>query len=168
MQWIWMENVYLQNIESPISLYTWSESPVPSSSLSPPCSLLAFVYQDHFIPCWSLSSCLAYLDLWSVAWLSCRFWLISTYKWIHTMQVLLGPVFLHSRWYILVPSICHTIHDVLIFNSWVVFNYINEPQFLYLFFVWGHLGCSQFLDNTNKDVLKIVGHKSGKWMEIVT
>jgi hypothetical protein len=37
-----------------------------------------------------LPSCLAPLGLWSVAWVSCTSWVVSTYQWVHTMQVLLG------------------------------------------------------------------------------
>jgi hypothetical protein len=37
-----------------------------------------------------LPSCLGSLVLWSVAWISFILWLISTYKWVHTMHILLG------------------------------------------------------------------------------
>jgi hypothetical protein len=79
----------------------------PSASYdysSPP--LLRF---KHPLLC--LPSCLASLGLWSASWVSCILCLISIYKWVHTMHILLGLAYL-------------TQHDVfkLYPFAWKIFN----------------------------------------------
>ena len=61
-----------------------------------------------------------FLNLWTLLWLSCKFWIISTYKWVHTMHDFLDQGYLtldNIFWFH--PFDC-LIYDFLGFNTWVV------------------------------------------------
>jgi hypothetical protein len=60
-------------------------------------------------------------------------WVMSTYKWVHSTHAILDPIYLTQddilKFY--------PIHDVFVFNSWILFNFVHVPNFLYSFFNWG-------------------------------
>ena len=67
-------------------------------------------------------------------------WLISMYQWVHAMYVVWGLGYLtQNNIFVFHPFACK-IHDVLVFNSWIVFHCVNEPHFLYPLFCWGTSG----------------------------
>jgi hypothetical protein len=83
----------------PLPLHTWSGTLplsclflfhlVPSINIPIMTFFSAFyVWFKH--PHLGITSSLAPLCLWIVTCVSCILWLISTYKWVHTMHVLLG------------------------------------------------------------------------------
>jgi hypothetical protein len=81
---------------------------------------------------------LASLGLWIVAWLSWSSWLISIYKWVCIMHIL--RVLVMSLRMIFSGSI-HLLEKLMTFfffflNSWIILHWINEPTFLYPFFIW--------------------------------
>jgi hypothetical protein len=49
--------------------------------------LLSEIQASSLVPSFLFS----FFGLWSVAWVSCILWLISTYSWVHIMHVPLGP-----------------------------------------------------------------------------
>ena len=80
--------------------------------------------------------------IWSV---SCimgipTFFLISTYKWVHTMCVLLwlGYLTQNSIFYFH-PFACE-FHEVTVFNSCVVLHCVNVSHFLHPLLCWGTSG----------------------------
>ena len=82
------------------------------------------------------SSFLVSLGLW-IAWLSCTIWLIYTYE---SMP--------HLSFFGL--SFAYKFHDIIVFNSWVVFCCVNVPYYHYPFFSCGTLLCLKFLAISNK------------------
>lgn len=64
--------------------------PIPSPTQVPTPIYLQYLFYFSF---WERVNHLCYLssfDLWIIVWLSCSLWLIFTYKWIHTMHLILG------------------------------------------------------------------------------
>ena len=58
--------------------------------------------------------------------------------------------------YFLVPSIFHGQNsNVLVFNSWMVFRCVNDPNFLYPFLGW-RMSSFQFLTIMNKAAMNIL------------
>jgi hypothetical protein len=135
------------------TLLSWS--PLLPSSLSPS----AFHNHCIFPSLLMASSCPSSLALWSVAWIFCILWLIASYKWVHTMFVLLGSCCLTQDDLVMIHSFAYKIH-IFIFNSWIVFHRVKEPQFLYPFFNWQTFGCFQFLVITNKAAMNILDQVS--------
>ena len=91
---------------------------------------------------------------------------MSTYKWAHTVCVFLGLGYLTQDDILKFHLFACKIHDVFVFNSWVVLCWVDVPHFLYPYsnlsicFVEGHLGCFQFLGAMNKVAMNIVEHVS--------
>ena len=79
--------------------------------------------------------CYLALGLWIITWLSCTLW-PSTYKWVHTMYVWVTSLRIIFSTNISYSFACKN-HYVLVFISFVVFHFVNEPHFLYPFFSWG-------------------------------
>ena len=74
------------------TLWPITPLPIPSPTQFP---LSLHLRQLFYFPFWvrfkhpplCLPCYLASLGLWIVVWVSCTLWLISTYKWLHTMHV---------------------------------------------------------------------------------
>jgi hypothetical protein len=77
-----------------------------------------------------LPSCLASLDLWSVAWVSCILWLIFTHVLLGLGCLIQNDILKFH------PFVCK-MYDVLIFNHGIVFCSVDVPHFLCPFFSWG-------------------------------
>ena len=80
--------------------------------------------------------------VWSgiVSWIFWTFGLIYIYQWVHTIWVLLCLGYLtQDDIFKFHPFACE-FHEVILFNSWVVFHCVNVPYFLYSFFCWGTSG----------------------------
>jgi len=65
-----------------------------------------------------------------------------------------------SGWYFLLNPFACEFHDVLVFDSWVVFHCVAVQNFLYPFLVEGHLGYLHLLVIINKAAINIVEHVS--------
>ena len=94
--------------------------------------------------------------LWNITWLSSTLWLKSTYKWVHTMHVLLGLGYWTQDDRLTFHPFACKIYDVYIFNSQIVFHYVHVTHFLIHSSVEGHLGCFHFLAIINKASMYIV------------
>ena len=98
--------------------------PVPS--LHPPLmSILLPFWERLKHPSLGSLFYLASLYVWIVAWLSCILWLISTYKWVHTMHVLLGLRYLTQDDILKFHLFAIKIHGVFVFDSWIVFHCVD-------------------------------------------
>jgi hypothetical protein len=106
-----------------------------------------------------LSSWRASYDLWVVICAFWKFWLISTYHWVHAMYVLLGLGYLLG-YYFLVPSICLQNVWCPHFNMWWIFHCVNELYFCINTLVEKHLGCFHLLAIINKVAMNWVDHMS--------
>jgi hypothetical protein len=95
---------------------------------------------------WSVICILAILNFWTIIHLS-----VSAY-WVCSFVTELP----HSGWYFQVPSI-GKFHEVIVFNSRVIFHCVNVPHFLYLLLCWGASGCLQ-LAIINMAGMNIVKH----------
>ena len=90
--------------------------------------------------------------LWSSFFLSfmcfvnCTLWIQSYWAYIH-LSVSASHVYSYviglpnSGWYPPDPSICLRMYKFIVFNSWVVFHYVNVPHFLYPSLCWGASIC---------------------------
>jgi hypothetical protein len=78
-----------------------------------------------------------------VAWTYCTLWLISTYKWMHALDALLGLGYqCYPDDILRNTNLPAKFMMSLFFYSWMVFHCVDVPHFLYPFFSWGtHLGC---------------------------
>jgi hypothetical protein len=77
---------------------------------------------------------LASPGVWIVVWLSFTWQLISTYKWVHIISVLLGLCCLTQDDAFLIQCA----YQFQCSNSWVIIIYVvNIPPFLYPFIGWG-------------------------------
>jgi hypothetical protein len=87
---------------------------------------------------------------------TCVLQLISTYKWAHTMHVLLGLGY-HTQDDFLKfhPFACKT-HVVFVFNSWKYSIVKMYPLFFIYSSVEQHLCCFQFLAIMYKSAMNIV------------
>jgi hypothetical protein len=54
------------------------------------------------------------------------------------------------------------IHDLFVFNGWVVFHCVGVPHFSYLFFSWGIFRLFPFLAIMNKAAMNIA-HRYKLW-----
>jgi hypothetical protein len=63
------------------------------------------------------SSCPASLGPWSTALASCILWLITTYNWIHTMDLLWTPGYLTQDDIFMFHLFAKKIHDVFVLHS---------------------------------------------------
>ena len=103
-------------------------SPLPLSSLHP------FASYDYSIPSskWdsSILACAFLLGFVECTWLSCILWLRSIYKWIHTTHVLLELHYLTQDDILKFYSFACKIHNVFVFNGWIVYHYEDVPHFL--------------------------------------
>jgi hypothetical protein len=104
---------------TPAPPHTWPFIPPLVSWSTPPLSPLPpSASQNYSIPSSQRGSsvchlsCTAFLGLWSVAWVSCILWLMSTYKWIHTIMSFSDWV--TSLRMIFSRSLAYRIHDVFV------------------------------------------------------
>jgi hypothetical protein len=146
--------------------HTWLCPPFSSPYSCPPSSLHP---SHYFVPFskwnWSIHTWILLLGklhtvLWIVSWLLWTFWLISTYQWVHTMHALLGLSYLPQDDIFQFQLFAWKFHYIVIFNTWIVFHYLNVPHFLYPFFSWETSGLFSASDYSNKGVMSIVVYVS--------
>ena len=88
--------------------------------------LLASAVLSGFSFMWSVSCILNILRFLSIIHLSVSSYHVSSF-------VIRLP---HSGWYLKFHAFAWEFHEVIVFNSWVVFPCVNVPHFLYPFFCW--------------------------------
>jgi hypothetical protein len=141
-------NIYIHCTDplnfSPVSTHTCS-CPTPlflSPTQVPPslCLLWLFSYPFYLVlkhEHLGITSCWSSYGLWIVSFVLSIYSLIRSHQWIHTMYVLLVWV---------ISLICQLnlfackFHNILIFNTWLLFHCVNEPSFLYPFPFCGTFG----------------------------
>ena len=125
---------------SPVSAYTWSWtlplSPshplfntVPLLHLSPMTIVFPLVREIQEFSIWP-SSLFSFFGSVELEWIYCAFWQIIPFGLSYLTQENI-PNFL---------PFANKMHDVFVFNSWIVFHCVNESHFLYPFFSWGTSG----------------------------
>ena len=87
-------------------------------------------------PPWGPPYYLVSLGLRIVAWLSCILWLMSTQNQVHTIHVFLAPSYFTQDDILKFHPFACKIHDVFVLNSWIIFQCVDVPYFLYPFFSW--------------------------------
>ena len=80
------------------------------------------------------SSCPASLSLLTVAWTSWILWLLSTFKWIHKIYIILGLGYITQDDIFKFHLFACKIHDLFVFHSWIVFCCVDVAHSL--FFIW--------------------------------
>jgi len=95
----------------------------------------------------------AYRVIWA-------FGLIATYQWVHTMCVFLWLGYLTQDDIFQFQPFAYEFHKVIVFDSWVIFQCVDVPYFLYPFLFEGHLYSFQLMAIINKAAINIVEHVS--------
>jgi hypothetical protein len=102
-------------------------NPIPILHLPLMAILFPFYVRFKHDHLW-LPFCLASLGLWSVAWVTCILWLISTNKWVDIRHILLRLSYLSQDIVKCLPFACK-IHDIFVVSSYMVLHCVDILHF---------------------------------------
>ena len=117
---------------SPSSPLSQSPHPLPSYECFIPSSIL--IRDSSLVP-FLLLLLFSFFGPVEIVWYL-NFQLISIYKLLHTMYVLLVLSYLILDYILKFHPFACKIHDVFVFHAWILFHCVDVPHFLYPFFIW--------------------------------